>query len=118
MGEVWHDIINDYITARTNVIEQGLKIEGAMHNYLHTIGESEDFKLTFNHGTDIILECKGEIFSHDDLVGFCEVFGLTLIIQNKLTVYNHLENRVDIKTRYMFMIGRKEDEPLTGQGTD
>ena len=110
-ADIWQDMIEDYKAERMEFVEYGAHIEKGMIEYLKTIGETEDFTLTFDTPLDgVELDCKGDLFNLEQIGDFCDTFNLKLIINNRLVVENHLKDETVISTRYLFQILKKGDE--------
>ena len=101
-AKLWHKIIKRHETYRKKMIELNLKIEEAMKEYLKTVGETDDFTIRFEDSGVIQLDCNGDLFNLEQIGGFCDVFNLTLIINNRTIVENHLEDNTQIRTKYLF----------------
>ena len=100
--KTWHKIIKRHHDYRGKMIELNLKIEEAMKEYLKTIGETEDFTIRFEDSGVVQLDCNGDLFDLEQIGDFCDVFNLTLIINNRTLVENHMEDNTKIRTKYLF----------------
>lgn len=98
----WHKLIQEQQEARTELIEKETHIREAMINYLQTVGETEDFNLTYESFGGVKLACRGDLFDLEQIGGFCDVFNLKLIINNRLVVEDYLRDMTTIKTNYLF----------------
>ena len=105
-GKFWHKIIQKQQEARTELIEIQQHVESAMVEYLKEVGETEDFILTYHSTGYVELKCKGDLFDLEQIGGFCDVFDLISIINNRLVVENYLENSTTVKTNYLFQTGK------------
>ena len=110
--KIWHKIIKRHQDHRSKMIELNLKIEEGMKEYLKTVGETDDFTIRFEDSGVIQLDCDGDLFNLEQIFDFCDVFNLTLIINNRTMVENHLEDNTAIRTKYLFTthaVKEKED---------
>ena len=106
----WHNLIREQQEARTELIEKEVHIRDAMINYLQTVGETEDFSLTYESFGGVKLACQGDLFDLEQIGGFCDVFNLELCINNRLVVEDYLRDITAIKTNYFFTTkGFKEE---------
>lgn len=101
-AKTWHKIIKRHQDHRSKMMELNLKIEDGMKEYLKSIGEIEDFTIRFEDNGVVKLECNGDLFDLEQIGDFCDVFNLTLIINNRTMVENHLEDSTAIRTKYLF----------------
>ena len=101
-AKTWHKAIEEQQKARTELIEKEVHIREAMINYLQTVGETEDFSLTYESFGAVKLSCNGDLFDLEQIGGFCDVFNLKLIINNRLVVEDYLRDTTTIKTNYIF----------------
>lgn len=108
-AKTWHKIIKRHQNYRTRMIELNLKITEAMTSYLEAISESEQFNIRFEDEGIVKLNCEGDLFNLEDIGGFCEVFNLELLINNRTMVENHMEDETVIRTKYLFSTNNKGD---------
>ncbi|WP_296882159.1 hypothetical protein [uncultured Methanobrevibacter sp.] len=108
--KTWHKIIKRHNDCRAKMIELNLKIEEGMKEYLKTVGETEDFIIRFEETGTIKLNCNGDLFNLEQIFDFCDVFNLSLIINNRVIVENHLKNTTEIRTNYLFTTGKLEEK--------
>ena len=101
-NDVWQRLIKRHQDARAKMIELNIKIEEGMENYLKSISESDDFTIRFEDSGAVYLNCKGDLFNLEQIFDFCDVFGLTLMINNRTIVENHLDDNTSIRTEYLF----------------
>ncbi|MBQ2832358.1 hypothetical protein [Methanobrevibacter sp.] len=101
-NKTWHKIIKRHHDYRSKMLELNLKIEEAMKEYLETVGGNDDFTIRFEDSGVIQLDCNGDLFNLEQIGGFCDVFNLTLVINNRTIVENHLEDNTQIRTKYLF----------------
>ena len=109
-AKFWHRIIEKHKKARIEMIEINLTITDAMKNYLETVGETSDFHIEFEDQGTVTLTCNGDLFNLEQIFDFCDVFNLSLIINNRVIIENHLQNTTEIRTKYLFTVGKFEDE--------
>lgn len=100
--QVWHNILEEQKKQRTELIELEMEIRNAMIEYLKTVGETEDFNLIFESFGAVKLSCDGDLFDLEQIGGFCDVFNLEIVINNRLVVENYLNKSTDVKTNYLF----------------
>lgn len=108
-AKTWHKIIKRHQNHRTRMIELNLKITEAMTEYLKAISESEQFNIRFEDEGIVKLSCDGDLFNLEDIGGFCEVFNLELLINNRTMIENHMEDETVIRTKYLFSTNNKGD---------
>lgn len=115
-AKTWHKIMKRHQDYRTRMIELNLKITEAMTSYLETISESEQFNaeseqfnIRFEDEGIVKLNCEGDLFNLEDIGGFCEVFNLELLINNRTMIENHMEDETVIRTKYLFSTNNKGD---------
>lgn len=104
-ADQWHDILQRHQDVRTEQEELRMKIQEAMTNYLQTVGETEDFTLIYNETAMVELNCKGDLFDLEQIGDFCDVFGLSLLINNRVVVEDYLQDNTEIITNYLFQYG-------------
>ena len=104
----WKGMVQYHISKRKEEIEVRMDIQEAMTNYLQSVGETEDFTLIYNDDTTTELTCNGDLFDLEQIGDFCEVFGLSLIINNRVVVENYMEDTTEILTNYLFQYGTLE----------
>lgn len=109
-GKEWHNIMSEHHKYRKGMIELNLHLTKAMEEYLKCVGETDNFALRFEDYGSIELHCEGDLFNLEQISDFCEVFNLTLIINSRCMVENYLQNRTDIRTKYLFTTGKSQDE--------
>ena len=109
-AKFWHRIIEQHRKVRIQMIEINLKITDAMKKYLQTVGETSDFHIEFEDQGTVTLTCNGDLFNLEQIGDFCDVFNLSLIINNRVIVENHLQDTTEIRTKYLFSVGKLEDE--------
>ncbi|MBQ2635363.1 MAG: hypothetical protein IJJ11_00725 [Methanosphaera sp.] len=100
--DVWQRLVKRHQDARAKMIELNIKIEDGMENYLKSISENNDFTIRFEDNGAIYLNCKGDLFDLEQIFDFCDVFGLTLMLNNRTIVENHLDDKTSIRTEYLF----------------
>lgn len=105
----WHDIIDKHRKSRQRMIELNLMITQGITDYLKTIIGSDKFTIRFEDNGTIDMGCEGDLISLEEIEDFCKVFNLTLIINNRTVVENHLEDRTDVRTRYLFSTGKFQE---------
>ena len=105
-ANTWPKIIKRHQDYRTRMIELNLKITEAMQNYLKTITKGY-FTIRFEDEGLIKLNCEGDLFNLEEIGGFCEVFNLELLINNRTIVENHMEDDTAIRTKYLFSTTNK-----------
>jgi len=108
----WHRRIEEHRNHRNKMIELNMDITKAMTSYLKTVGETSDFNIRFEDNGTIKLSCDGDLFNLEQIFDFCDVFNLSLIINNRTMVENHLEDNTAIRTKYLFTthaVKEKED---------
>ena len=101
-ADVWQDIIKDHLHKRKEEIELRAHIRDAMINYLQTVGETEDFELTYSQNAVVELNCKGDIFDLEQIGGFCDVFGLETVVNSRVVVENYQQDYTETGTNYLF----------------
>ena len=109
-AKFWHRIIEQHRKVRIQMIEINLKITDAMKNYLQTVGETSNFHIEFEDQGTVTLTCNGDLFNLEQIGDFCDVFNLSLIINNRVIVENHLQDTTEIRTKYLFSVGKLEEE--------
>lgn len=102
----WHKIIQKQHDTRTELIEIEEHIRNAMINYLKEIGGGDKFSLTFESYGTVTLNCEGDLFDLEEIGGFCEVFNLDILINNRVVVENYMQDTTTIKTSYLFQTGK------------
>lgn len=100
--DIWKDIIKDHLSKRKDEIELRAHIQDAMINYLQTVGETEEFELTYNQNAVVELNCKGDLFDLEQIGGFCDVFGLELLVNSRAVVENFQQDYTETGTNYLF----------------
>lgn len=108
-GKEWHNIMDEHHKYRLGMVELNMHITKAMVEYLKCIGETDDFTLRFEDYGSIDLHCNGDLFDLEQIGDFCDVFNLKLLINNRTVVENHMEDRTDVRTRYLFSTGKFQD---------
>ena len=103
-ADYWKKRIKKHQKQRTATIEIQEDIRKAMTSYLETVGETGtgDFTLTYHEFGEIELKCRGDLFNLEEIGDFCEVFGLSLMINNRVVVEDHLTDSTTITTGYLF----------------
>ena len=104
----WHSIIQKQHDTRIELIEIEEHIKNAMINYLKEIGGGDKFSLTYESFGGVTLQCQGDLFDLEEIGGFCDVFDLQLIINNRLVVEDYIQNTTTIKTNYLFHTGKSK----------
>lgn len=109
-SNAWHKVISRHHEYRKVMIELSMYISEGMESYLKAHGKTDDFTLRFeDHGT-VELHCNGDLFNLEQIGDFCDKFNLELIINNRTVVENHLEDRTDVRTRYLFSTKRLQED--------
>lgn len=101
-ADYWKNRIKEHQKQRTATIEIQQDIQKAMINYLKTVGETDEFILTYHEFGEVELRCNGDLFNLEQIGGFCEVFGLQIMINNRLVAEDHLADSTKITTAYLF----------------
>ena len=101
-ADIWKDIIKDHLSKRKDEIELRAHIQDAMINYLQTVGETEEFELTYNQNAVVELNCKGDLFDLEQIGGFCDAFGLELLVNSRAVVENFQQDYTETGTNYLF----------------
>lgn len=112
-ADVWQKTIKEHQESRKETLDLQLNIQDAMINYLKTVGETEDFTLTYHEFGEIELHCNGDLFNLEQIGGFCDVFGLKILINNRTIIEDYLTDTTSVKTSYLFTtnpIPKKEEE--------
>lgn len=112
--KTWPKIIKRHHDYRIKMIELNLKIEEGMREYLKSVGETEDFTIRFEDNGAVQLDCNGDLFNLEQIGDFCDVFNLTIIINNRTIVENHLDDNTSIRTRYLFSTHKPTVEEMEG----
>lgn len=101
-ADYWKNRIREHQKQRTATIEIQQDIQEAMINYLKTVGKTEEFTLAYHEFGEVELHCNGDLFDLEQIGGFCDVFGLQIIINNRLVSEDHMTDSTIIKTGYLF----------------
>ena len=101
-ADIWQEIIKDHLNKRKEEIELRTHIREAMVSYLQTVSESEDFELKYSPDAVVELNCKGDLFDLEQIGGFCEVFGLDIIVNSRVVVENYQQDYTETGTNYLF----------------
>lgn len=101
-AKIWHEIIKDHLTKRKEEIELRTHIRNAMITYLQTVSESEDFELKYSPDAVVELNCKGDLFDLEQIGGFCDVFGLDIIVNSRVVIENFQQDYTETGTNYLF----------------
>ena len=112
-ADVWQKTIKEHQESRKETLDLQLNIQDAMINYLKTVGETEDFTLRYHEFGEIELHCNGDLFDLEQIGGFCDVFGLKILINNRTIIEDYLTDTTSVKTSYLFTtntIPKKEEE--------
>ena len=99
---IWQDIIKDHLTKRKEEIDLRANIQEAMVSYLQSVSESEDFELKYSPDAVVELNCKGDLFDLEQIGGFCDVFGLDLIVNSRVVLENYQQDYTETGTNYLF----------------
>ena len=101
-ADIWQEIIKDHLNKRKEEIELRTHIREAMVSYLQTVSESEDFELKYSPDAVVELNCKGDLFDLEQIGGFCEVFGLDIIVNSRVVIENFQQDYTETGTNYLF----------------
>ena len=103
-ADVWQKKIDSHQEYRKETISLQQDIQEAMISYLKTVGETEDFSLNYHEFGEIELHCEGDLFDLEQISGFCDVFGVHLLLNNRLVVEDYMTAKTTVKTGYLFTI--------------
>ena len=117
-ADIWKDIIKDHLSKRKDEIELRAHIQDAMINYLQTVGETEEFELTYNQNAVVELNCKGDLFDLEQIGGFCDVFGLELLVNSRAVVENFQQDYTETGTNYLFQYKHIKEIKKEWDGAD
>ena len=106
----WHEIMEKHHESRRTTLELNRYIFNGMVDYLKCLDETDDFTLRFEDNGTVELHCNGDLFDLVQIGNFCDKFNLELIINNRTVVENHLEDRTDVRTRYLFSTKRLQED--------
>ena len=101
-ADYWKNRIKEHQKQRTETISMQMDIQDAMINYIKSVAESEEFSLTYREFGEVILHCDGDLLDLEQIGGFCDVFGLKLLINNRTIAEDHMVDSTTIKTGYLF----------------
>ena len=108
----WKNRIKEHQEQRKKTLNIQMDIKKAMEEYLKTVGETEDFTLNYEDYGAVNITCNGDLFNLEQIGGFCDVFGLTLLINNRLVVEHYILDETSVKTRYLFNTGEVKFERM------
>lgn len=101
-ADYWKNRIIEHQKQRTATIEIAQDIQEAMINYLKSVGKSEEFTLAYHEFGEVELHCNGDLFDLEQIGGFCDVFGLQIMISNRLVAEDYMTDSTNINTNYLF----------------
>ena len=105
-ADIWQEIIHDHLTKRKDEIRLRTAIREAMISYLQSVSETKDFELTYSQDAVVELHCNGDLFNLEQIGGFCEVFGLNIIVTNRVVVENYQDDYTETGTNYLFQYSK------------
>lgn len=109
-ADYWKNRVKEHQEQRTETISMQIDIQDAMINYIKSVAESEEFTLTYHEYGEVTLHCYGDLLDLEQIGGFCDVFGLELLINNRTIVEDYMADSTMIKTGYLFTTTDNREE--------